>query len=106
MMWLFLISDAFTFSAFLIYYGAQRFSRLTWPDAEVVFQSIPGVADHGYPLVFVGIMTFILIFSSVTMVLAVEAGHRGSKKEVVNWMILRIIVVLSFLSCQALECTH
>lgn len=106
MMWFFLLSDAFTFSAFLIYYGAQRFTQLTWPDPDVVFQSIPGFADHGYPLVFVGIMTFILIVSSVTMVLAVEAGHRGSKKEVVTWMIWTIVGGLTFLGCQALEWTH
>jgi cytochrome c oxidase subunit 3 len=106
MMWFFLLSDAFTFSAFLIYYGAQRFSKLTWPDPDVVFQSIPGIADHGYPLVFVGIMTFILIMSSVTMVLAVEAGHRNAKKEVVNWMIWTIVGGLMFLGCQALEWTH
>jgi len=54
----------------------------------------------------VGIMTFILIMSSVTMVLAVEAGHRNSKKEVVNWMILTIIGGFMFLGCQALEWTH
>lgn len=106
MMWFFLVSDAFTFSAFLIYYGAQRFSKLTWPDPDVVFQSIPGIADHGYPLVFVGIMTFILIMSSVTMVLAVEAGHRLAKKEVVVWMIWTIIGGLTFLGCQALEWSH
>ncbi len=106
MMWFFLTSDAFTFSAFLIYYGTQRFAHLTWPDPDKVFQSIPFVADSGYPLVFVGIMTFILIMSSVTMVLAVEAGHRNSKKEVVWWMIATIIGGLMFVGCQALEWTH
>ena len=106
MMWFFLLSDAFTFSAFLIYYGAQRFIKMTWPDPDLVFQSIPGVADHGYPLVFVGLMTFILIMSSVTMVLAVEAGHRNSKKEVVWWMIGTIIGGMMFLGCQALEWSH
>lgn len=106
MMWFFLVSDAFTFSAFLVYYGAQRFAQVTWPDPDIVFQSIPGIADSGYPLVFVGIMTFILIMSSVTMVLAVEAGHRGAKKEVVTWMIWTIIGGLAFLGCQALEWTH
>jgi len=106
MMWFFLLSDAFTFSAFLIYYGAQRFSKLTWPDPDTVFQSIPGIADSGYPLVFVGIMTFILIMSSVTMVLAVEAGHRKSKKEVVGWMIATVIGGLMFLGCQAAEWAH
>ena len=106
MMWFFLLSDAFTFSGFLVYYGAQRFSKLSWPDPDVVFQSIPGITDHGAPLVFVGIMTFILIMSSVTMVLAVEAGHRNSKKEVVTWMIWTIIGGAVFLGCQAAEWSH
>jgi len=106
MMWFFLLSDAFTFSSLLISYGSLRFSMPTWPAADKVFQSVPGLVDSGYPLVFVGIMTFILIMSSVTMVLAVEAGHRNSKKEVVNWMILTIIGGFMFLGCQALEWTH
>lgn len=106
MMWFFLVSDAFTFSAFLVYYGAQRFAHVAWPDPDKVFQSIPFIADSGYPLVFVGIMTFILIMSSVTMVLAVEAGHRGAKNEVIKWMILTIIGGMMFLGCQALEWSH
>jgi cytochrome c oxidase subunit 3 len=106
MMWFFLLSDAFTFSALLIYYGAQRFSKMTWPDPDVVFKSIPGITDTGAPLVFVGVMTFILIASSVTMVLAVEAGHRNSKKEVIWWMVATIIGGFMFLGCQALEWTH
>lgn len=106
MMWFFLLSDAFTFSSLLVYYGAQRFTKFTWPDPDLVFQSIPGIADHGYPLVFVGLMTFILIMSSVTMVLAVEAGHRRSKKEVIWWMVATIIGGFMFLGCQAIEWTH
>ncbi len=119
MMWFFLLSDAFTFSAFLLTYGALRFSapvqkgideagkayELTWPQADKVFQSAPGI-EHGAPLVFVGIMTFILIFSSVTMVLAVEAGHRMAKKEVANYMILTILGGAAFLGCQAWEWNH
>ncbi|PJJ83910.1 cytochrome c oxidase subunit 3 [Mucilaginibacter auburnensis] len=106
MMWFFLLSDAFTFSSLLIAYGALRFSMPTWPSADKVFQSVPGLLDSGAPLVFVGIMTFILIMSSVTMVLAVEAGHRNSKKEVVMWMIFTVIGGFMFLGCQALEWTH
>ncbi|WP_293790239.1 cytochrome c oxidase subunit 3 [uncultured Pedobacter sp.] len=106
MMWFFLLSDAFTFSSLLIYYGAQRFSKLTWPDPDLVFQSIPGIKDTGAPLVFVGIMTFILILSSVTMVMAVEAGHRRAKKEVIGWLVATIIFGFMFLGCQALEWTH
>jgi cytochrome c oxidase subunit 3 len=106
MMWFFLLSDAFTFSSLLVYYGAQRFTKFTWPDPDLVFQSIPGVVDSGAPLVFVGIMTFILIMSSVTMVLAVEAGHRRAKNEVIGWMIATVIGGFMFLGCQALEWTH
>jgi len=106
MMWFFLLSDAFTFSTLLISYGALRFSAPTWPSPSLVFQSFPGLIEHGAPLVFVGLMTFILIGSSVTMVLAVEAGHRNSKKEVVTWMLFTILGGLMFLGCQALEWTH
>src|SRR5580692_12831193 len=106
MMWFFLLSDAFTFSTLLISYGALRFSAPTWPAPSLVFQSFPGLIEHGAPLVFVGLMTLILILSSVTMVLAVEAGHRNAKKEVVWWMIGTIIGGLMFLGCQALEWNH
>lgn len=106
MMWFFLLSDAFTFSSLLISYGALRFSATTWPGADKIFQSVPGLVEHGAPLVFVGLMTFILIMSSVTMVLAVEAGHRNSRKEVVTWMILTVIGGFMFLGCQALEWHH
>src|SRR6201996_2480258 len=106
MMWFFLLSDAFTFSSLLISYGALRFSSSAWPAPDKVFQSVPGLFESGYPLVFVGLMTFILIMSSVTMVLAVEAGHRNAKKEVIGWMIGTIIGGLMFLGCQALEWSH
>src|SRR3569832_1545721 len=106
MMWFFLLSDAFTFSSLLISYGALRFSSNAWPAPDLVIQSVPGMIEHGAPLVFVGLMTFILIMSSVTMVLAVEAGHRNAKKEVIGWMIGTIIGGLMFLGCQALEWSH
>ena len=62
---------------------------------------------HGHiPLAYVGLMTFILIMSSVTMVLAVEAGHRNNKKSVVIWMILTIIGGFMFLGSQAWEWYH
>lgn len=113
MMWFFLISDAFTFSAFLITYGSLRVraveSGIAWADPEVVFTHAPILYEVFHlkaPLVFVGLMTFILILSSVTMVLAVEAGHRRSKKEVTKWVFWTIIGGAAFLSCQAYEWYH
>jgi len=106
MMWYFLMSDAFTFGAFLISYGTVRFSANSWPDPNHVFRSYPFGGDTHAPLVFVSIMTFILIISSVTMVLAVHAGHRGDKAGVVKNLIWTILGGLAFLGCQAWEWTH
>ena len=120
MMWFFLLSDAFTFSALLITYGLIRFSHPAyegtvadfkfsqeyWPIPEKVFEAVPFLHGVELPLVFVGIMTFILIISSVTMVLAVEAGERMDRKGVEKWMLWTILGGLTFLGCQAWEWGH
>ena len=106
MMWFFLMSDALSFTGFLAAYGFYRHNySAIWPTAENVFTHFPFM--HGdHPLIYVALMTFILIMSSVTMVLAVEAGHRMDKKNVVKWMLWTIIGGFAFLSCQAWEWSH
>jgi cytochrome c oxidase subunit III len=106
MMWYFLMSDAFTFGAFLISYGTIRFSVNDWPDPNLVFNSMPFFGHANIPLGFVSVMTFILIFSSVTMVLAVHEGHNMNRKGVEKYMIMTIIGGAAFLGCQAWEWTH
>ncbi len=106
MMWYFLMSDAFTFGAFLISYGTIRFSQNFWPDPNVVFNAFPFAGHANLPLAFVSLMTFILIVSSVTMVLAVHAGHHMDKKGVIKWMAWTIVGGFAFLACQAWEWTH
>jgi len=120
MMWFFLLGDAFTFSSLLVTYGLIRFSHPAyqgdpdnftfsqeyWPIPEKVYEAVPFLHGVELPLVFVGIMTFILILSSVTMVLAVEAGHRMDRKDVVKWMLWTIIGGIAFLGCQAWEWSH
>jgi cytochrome c oxidase subunit III len=106
MMWYFLMSDAFTFGAFLISYGTIRFSQNFWHDPNVVFNAFPGAGHANLPLAFVSVMTFILIISSVTMVLAVHAGHHGDKKGVVKWLFWTIVGGFAFLACQAWEWHH
>jgi cytochrome c oxidase subunit III len=113
MMWYFLLSDAFTFAGFLIAYGTLRFSSPSWPVPDFVFTTFPGFGlpesmtgwTHHAPLMFVSLMTFILIVSSVTMVRAVQEGHRGNKSGVVKWMIWTILGGTAFLGCQAWEWT-
>ncbi|MBT8190503.1 MAG: cytochrome c oxidase subunit 3 [Bacteroidia bacterium] len=104
MMWYFLLSDAFTFAGFLIAYGTLRVSMPTWPVPDFVFSAFPG-GFHHKPLLFVTVMTFILLFSSYTMVRAVQEGHRENQKGVVFWMILTILGGLGFLGSQAWEWT-
>jgi len=106
MMWFFLLSDAFSFSGLLITYGALRFSHTYWPNPDQVFASFPGLGHMHLPLMFVSLMTFILIMSSVTMVLAVEAGSRMDRAAVEKWMLWTILGGIAFLSCQAWEWTH
>lgn len=106
MMWYFLMSDAFTFGAFLISYGTIRFSVNNWADPNQVFNSFPFAGHANLPLAFVSLMTFILIFSSVTMVLAVHEGHNMNRKGVEKYMILTIIGGAAFLGCQAWEWSH
>ncbi len=110
MMWYFLLSDAFTFAGFLIAYGTLRFSSPTWPVPDVVFATAPfGIHEHftwwdGHaPLLFVTFMSFLLIISSVTMVRAVQEGHRENLRGVAFWMLLTIIGGAGFLGCQAWE---
>ncbi|MEY4134038.1 MAG: hypothetical protein RL386_388 [Bacteroidota bacterium] len=105
MMWYFLLSDAFTFAGFLIAYGALRFSSPTWPVPDFVFQTAP-FGIHGAPLVFVTIMSFLLIISSVTMVRGVQEGHRENKGGALFWVLLTAIGGLGFLGCQAWEWTN
>lgn len=103
MMWYFLLSDAFTFSAFLIAYASIRLSQPWWPNPNIVFKSFPGLGHANVPLGFVSVMTFILILSSVAVVRAVQEGHRMNKKGVMLWMIGGIVGGVLFLSCQAWE---
>lgn len=120
MMWFFLLSDAFTFAAFLTTYGLIRhrypafagdhakfeFSTSYWPIPDKVFNAFPGLHGLDVPLGFVALMTMILIFSSVTMVLAVEAGHRMDKADVQKWLLWTILFGSTFLASQAWEWSH
>ncbi|HEY9184137.1 MAG TPA: cytochrome c oxidase subunit 3 [Salegentibacter sp.] len=104
MMWFFIVSDALTFSGFLAAYGFSRFKFIdSWPIADEVFNHFPFLHGVDAPMYYVALMTFILIFSSVTMVLAVDAGHQMKKGKVIFYMFLTIIGGLIFLGSQAWE---
>lgn len=104
MMWFFITSDALTFSGFLAAYGFSRFKFIEeWPIADEVFNHFPFLHGIDAPMYYVALMTFILIFSSVTMVLAVDAGHKMDKAKVTFYMALTILGGVIFLGSQAWE---
>ncbi|NNC50027.1 MAG: cytochrome oxidase subunit III [Flaviramulus sp.] len=104
MMWFFIVSDALTFSGFLAAYGFSRFKFIdSWPIADEVFTHFPFLHGVDAPMYYVAFMTFVLIMSSVTMVLAVDAGHHLNKGKVTIYMFLTIIGGLIFVGSQAWE---
>jgi len=103
MMWFFLISDALTFGGLLTALGFMKLKYAElWPASEDVFFHFPFTHAH-LPLMYVAFMTFILIISSVTMVLAVEAGHRKDKKNITFWLFWTVIGGFIFLGSQVWE---
>ena len=102
MMWIFLLSDTFIFSSFLISYMTVRMStQAPWPNPSEVFALV--IAGHSIPLILIAIMTFVLISSSGTMVLAVNYGYRKDRKMTVIFLIVTAILGATFVGMQAFE---
>ena len=100
----FIVSDALTFSGFIVSYGFARFKYAnSWPIADEVFTHVPFMHGQELPMIYVAFMTFVLIMSSVTMVLAVDAGHKMNKAKVTFYMFLTIIGGIIFVGSQAWE---
>src|SRR5438876_3803212 len=95
-MWLFIISDALTFSALLMAYTYLRLSNPNWPKPFIFSPSI----------IFSSIMTFCLLSSSLTMVMAVHAMNHGNRKATVRWILGTIAGGLAFVILHASEWRH
>lgn len=95
MMWIFIISDALTFAAFLIAYGFMRRISPEWPRQTEVFN-----------MVLITFMTFVLISSSAVMAMAVGAARAANPKLAFRFLVLTIVGGVIFLGCQAFEWTH
>jgi cytochrome c oxidase subunit 3 len=104
MMWIFLLSDTFIFSCFLVSYMTMRTSVTTpWPNASEVFGlTVGGVA---VPLLLIAIMTFVLISSSGTMAMAVNYGYRRRRKVTAPLMLATALLGATFVGMQAFEWT-
>jgi len=76
-MWLFIIADAATFAACLVAYGFLRNGNPNWPTP---FER-PTVVNAA-------IMTFILVTSSLTMLLGVRDAKMGNKAGAFRWTLV------------------
>jgi cytochrome c oxidase subunit 3 len=104
MMWIFLLSDTFIFSSFLISYMTVRISTtVPWPNPSEVFALT--IAGKSIPLILIAIMTFVLISSSGTMVLAVNFGYRRDRVKTFIFLLLTAALGATFVGMQAFEWT-
>jgi cytochrome c oxidase subunit 3 len=104
MMWIFLLSDTFIFSSFLVSYMTVRSSvTAPWPNADEVFALT--IAGRWIPLILIAIMTFVLISSSGTMAMAVNMGYRRNRKATAALMFATAMLGATFVGMQAFEWT-
>src|SRR5437588_2079420 len=104
MMWIFLLSDTFIFSCFLLSYMTVRSSTtIPWPNPSEVFALRIGGAE--IPLILIAIMTFVLISSSGTMVMAVNFGYRRDRLKTAVLMLLTAALGATFVCMQGFEWT-
>jgi cytochrome c oxidase subunit III len=104
MMWIFLLSDTFIFSCFLLSYMTVRSSTtVAWPNPSQVFSLHIGGQD--VPLILIAIMTFVLITSSGTMAMAVNFGYRRDRRKTAVLMLVTAALGATFVGMQAFEWT-
>ena len=104
MMWIFLLSDTFVFSIFLLgYMSARNSTRSEWPDTNKVFSLHVGGVE--LPLLLIAIMTFILISSSGTMAIAVRCGYARARRSTAALMALTALLGATFVGMQVFEWT-
>ncbi|MCH7542357.1 MAG: heme-copper oxidase subunit III family protein [Proteobacteria bacterium] len=104
MMWIFLLSDTFIFSIFLLSYMTVRMSTtVPWPYPSEIFALSFG--GEPIPLILIAIMTFILITSSGTMVLAVNYGYRSDRVRTMIYLLITALFGATFVGMQAFEWT-
>ena len=104
MMWIFLLSDTFIFSCFLLSYMTVRMTTtVAWPPVSEIFALSFG--GEPIPLILIAIMTFILITSSGTMAMAVRFGYQRNRKATAILLVVTAIFGASFVGMQVFEWT-
>ena len=98
-MWLFIAQDGFSFGGLLLAYGLLRIFADSWPAAGLRPTDILGIN-------LTAVATFVLICSSLTMVMAVDSAQKADRSGTIRWLVFTIAGGLTFLGIQAWEYTH
>lgn len=96
-MWMFLLSDMFSFSGLLLAYGILRGGSSEW------WHKTGELAEPELGINFTAGLTFILILSSVTMVMAYAAQVEKDRKKTLFWLGLTVFGGFLFLCGQMQE---
>ncbi len=103
-MWLFLCQDALMFMGFFAAYISVRIGAGNlWPAPG---SKVAGVEEYPLNIPLTALNTFVLICSSVTMVMAVQAAHWKQTKKAIMWLLFTIIGGSIFLGIQYGEYSH
>ncbi len=102
-MWIFLLSDGFSFSGLLLGYGILRGGSDYWGCFKEQAAELGCALEPAFGINFTALLTFILICSSVTMVISHSALESGDKKGALKYLGLTILFGLMFLCGQAQE---
>ncbi len=95
-MWLFIISDALTFTVLLVSYSYVRLANPDWPRPFPFFNAIT----------FSTLMTVVLLASSLTMVMGVAAANRGQRAAAVKWILATMLCGAIFVGLHLTEWLH
>ncbi len=83
--WLFIIADAATFAGCLVVYGFLRNASQKWPTP---FET-PSIINAM-------VMTFVLVTSSLTMLLGVRAAKAQHKSAAIRWTLVTVVLGILF----------
>jgi heme/copper-type cytochrome/quinol oxidase subunit 3 len=93
-MWLFLGSECLLFGGLISTYMLYRGRTQSGPRPETV-----------YDIPFTSVSSFVLLMSSLTMVLAVSAAHRGEVERTRLWLTATALLGATFVGGQVYEFT-
>jgi cytochrome c oxidase subunit III len=102
-MWIFLLTDALMFAGFLLGYGILRGGSEIWWCTKEWAAKTGCTETPELGINFTALLTFWLICSSVTMVMAYAACVEKNRKGMVMWLGLTVIGGLGFLTGQFQE---